>query len=141
MIESLAKDQKEEEEDKAQNVLRLYDLSICYDRYYYCPRMFLKARTEEGTPVTSEQIQEDVDSTYANKVVTNDVPHYGTGEAQISIHPCKHSAVLKDRVNQIREEKGENAVGPHVAILLFLGFFSGVMPGIQIDVNFFSEVQ
>ena len=49
---------------------RTYDLFIGYDKYYWTPRLWLMGYTENGMPLTSNQIMEDVNADYADKTVT-----------------------------------------------------------------------
>lgn len=78
--ESLALDNETEikitEGTEKQNILlsRRYDVSITYDNYYRTPRLWLFGYKENGTPLTTEEIYQDVMQDYANKTVTVD-PH------------------------------------------------------------------
>ena len=54
----------------------------------------------------------------------------------VSIHPCKHADILKKLTETICAERGENAVGSHLAILIFLKFFADVIPSIPFDSSF-----
>lgn len=77
---------------------RSYDLSVTYDKYYQTPRLWLKGYNEEGLPLNSEEIFEDILSDYVSKTVTID-PHPCTGELTVSIHPCRHAAMMKNVVD------------------------------------------
>ncbi len=54
--------------------MRYYDIYICYDRYYYCPRLLLKGMKEVKSkndeiiykPLTPEEMFEDVTAEKAN---------------------------------------------------------------------------
>jgi len=110
--------------------MRSYDLSITYDKYYQVPRLWLFGYDAEGKPLTQEQVKEDVLSEYADKTVTFD-PHPCTGIPTVSIHPCKHSLVMK-KVVQDWVEKG---IEPRhdLALFVFLKFISGIVPTINYD--------
>ena len=61
--------------------LRYYDISITYDKYHHCPRLWLAGTKEDGTPLTNDEIFEDIMSDYANKTVTiEEHPHLGTSK-------------------------------------------------------------
>jgi ubiquitin-like-conjugating enzyme ATG3 len=123
--------------------LRIYRISVTYDPYYYCPRMWLagdkeivskspitKEVTRENVPLTKEEIMEDVMGDYADKTVTYEVhPHLGVHMA--TIHPCKHSEVLKTMVARIEENKG--VVNVENALFIFLKFMTAIIPTIEYD--------
>lgn len=121
------------EEDKDEtNTLktRTYDLSITYDFYYQTPRLWLFGYDEKGAPLNKEQMFEDIMSDYANKTVTLEThPHQGVN--CISIHPCKHAAVMKKIIDTITENGGKAEV--HQAMFVFLKFISSVVPTIEYD--------
>ena len=73
---------------------------------------------------------EDIMSDYANKTVTLEThPHQGVN--CISIHPCKHAAVMKKIIDTITENGGKAEV--HQAMFVFLKFISSVVPTIEYD--------
>lgn len=116
---------------------RTYDLSITYDKYYQTPRLWLFGYDEHGKPLKPELIYEDVLSEYVEKTVTVD-PHPLSGTPTVSIHPCKHSLVMK-RVVQDWVEQG---ITPRhdLAIFVFLKFISGVVPTINYDFTMDIEI-
>lgn len=58
---------------------RYYDISITYDRYHHTPRLWLSGIKNDSTPLTNEEIFEDIMSDYAHKTVTiEEHPHLGT---------------------------------------------------------------
>jgi len=109
---------------------RTYDLSITYDKYYQTPRLWLFGYDEGGEPLQPEQVYEDVLSDYVAKTVTVD-PHPLTGTPTVSIHPCKHSLVMK----KVIQDWIEQGISPRhdLAIFVFLKFISGVVPTINYD--------
>lgn len=72
--------------------LRNYDISITFDRYHQCPRLWLAGTNNKGVPLTNEEIFEDVMSDYANKTVTiEDHPHLGISSLMFTNRTSKHS--------------------------------------------------
>ena len=109
---------------------RSYKINITYDDYYHTPRMWLSGFDEDGKPLTDNQIFEDIMNEYQNETVTvMDHPHLGV--RQVSIHPCKHSEVLKNLINKAEECGGK--IEPYQALFVFLKFMSSVMPTIEYD--------
>jgi len=49
----------------------------------------------------------------------------------LTIHPCKHSEVMKRFVEESKA-KGKN-IRPHQALIVFLKFMSSVMPTVRYD--------
>lgn len=107
--------------------VRTYDVLITYDKYYQTPRLWLIGYDEASTiylcsysssnnrdvqnrtPLTPNQIFEDVSADHALKTVTIEpFPHSSTLQAA-SVHPCKHASVMKkviERMNAgIQEEQ------------------------------------
>ncbi|SCQ16045.1 autophagy-related protein 3, putative [Plasmodium ovale] len=121
--------QKNAQNENVMNI-RTYDVSITYDKYYETPRIWLFGYDENGNPLRSEEIFEDVLAEYSYKTVTYD-PHPCTGVMTASIHPCRHAEVMLNVVkNWISEEKEPR----HDLYLLFLlKFISGVIPTIEYD--------
>lgn len=110
--------------------VRTYDLSITYDKYYMVPRMWLFGYDEYNNPLKPTDVYEDVLTEYIEKTVTVD-PHPHSGTPTVSIHPCKHSLVMK----KVVDDWIEHGITPMVdhAIFVFLKFISGVVPTINYD--------
>ncbi|KAL7486066.1 hypothetical protein ACHAW6_011665 [Cyclotella cf. meneghiniana] len=125
--------------DSNSNILkvRTYDLSITYDKYYQTPRVYLMGYSDTGSPLTGEEMMQDVIADYANKTVTMEYhPHVAGVHA--SIHPCQHGAVMKTIVKNLMkgsEDSGEQKGGPSVEMYLFifLKFVSSMIPTINYD--------
>lgn len=67
-----------ETKPSADSNLRNYEISITFDRYHQCPRLWLSGTNSKGQPLSNEEIFQDVMSDYANKTVTiEDHPHLG----------------------------------------------------------------
>ena len=112
---------------------RTYDLSVTYDKYYQTPRMWLLGFNENKQPLTSEQMFEDISQEHAKKTCTVEQhPHEKMTCA--SIHPCKHSNVMKIILDRFKATGG-NDVRVDQYLLLFLKFMSAVLPTIEYDCN------
>ena len=92
--------------------------------------MWLSGMSEQGLPLKPEQIFEDVMDEYQNETVTiMDHPHLV--DKQVSIHPCKHTHVMKNIVTHFKDNG--KVIEPHQALFVFLKFMSSVIPTIQYD--------
>lgn len=126
-------------EDDNKNVLktRTYDVTVTYDSYYCVPRMWLMGYSENGTPLTESEMKQDIMMEYRNKTVTVD-PHPCTGIHNVSVHPCRHSLLLKKMVENF--ERSGKKLDIELSILIFLKFLHSVVPTIQydftMDINF-----
>ena len=124
-------DKKKEKECKAGVVkTRTYDVTVTYDFYYCVPRMWLMGYNEEGKPLTDEEMKEDVMPEYRNKTCTIE-PQTCTGLRNISVHPCRHSLLLKKMIQEF--QKSGKKMEVHMSILLFLKFLQSVVPTVQYD--------
>merc|ERR1712127_1079686 len=134
---------------------RTYDLSITYDKYYQTPRVWIFGYNEDGiTPLTPDEMFQDVMSDYVKRTVTIDSHPHVEG-VHASIHPCQHGKVMKNIVQNMMRSgsvgncsgdtgggKGDetmdaesNAVAPTVEMYLFifLKFVSSIIPTINYD--------
>ena len=109
---------------------RAYDLSITYDFYYQVPRLWLTGYGEGGAPLTKEQMYEDIMADYAEKTVTLE-KHVHQGIECLSIHPCKHSAVMNHIIDTIAANGGKAEV--RSAMFVFLKFIASIIPTIRYD--------
>jgi len=50
--------------------VRKYDMSITYDFYTQTPRLWLTGYSEDGNPLTQDEIFQDIAADYAKKTVT-----------------------------------------------------------------------
>ncbi|KPI87823.1 putative autophagocytosis protein [Leptomonas seymouri] len=125
--------------------LRVYDVYIVYDKYYETPRMYLVGYAcDHVTPLTTDEMKQDVYCTNYGKTVTID-PHPVLSIPCISIHPCRHAETMCSLMHRMQQnyesEKGEEAkkepftFPAHLALLLFLKFISTVLPTIQYDIS------
>jgi ubiquitin-like-conjugating enzyme ATG3 len=109
---------------------RTYDLHIVYNKYYQTPHLFLIGYDENGTPLSVEQMFEDVSQDNAKKTVTIE-SHPHIGPSMLAVHPCKHSDLMKKFI-QIAEEGG-NELSVHSYLIIFLKFVQSVIPTINYD--------
>lgn len=110
--------------------MRRYDLSITYDKYYQTPRLWLFGYDENDVPLKPVQVYEDILSDYVAKTVTID-PHPLEVTPTVSIHPCKHSLVMK----KVVDDWAQQGITPRhdLAIFVFLKMISGIVPTINYD--------
>ena len=105
------------------NVLKVrsYDVSITYDKYYQTPRIYLMGYTDDGsnTPLTGNEMMQDVISDYAHRTVTVENHPHVTGP-HASIHPCQHGAVMKTIVRNLTKDENDSSNGPSVEMYLFI---------------------
>lgn len=137
--------------------VRTYDCSITYDKYYQVPRMWLSGLSPTRQPLTTAEIFEDVSADYASKTVTIEPFPHKKNVQMASVHPCKHSNVMKKVIERMdnavveaqRREKEQGgaqaATGGGSAeetveglrvdqyLLVFLKFLSNVVPTIELD--------
>jgi ubiquitin-like-conjugating enzyme ATG3 len=118
--------------DDDDNVLksRTYDVTITYDFYYRVPRLWLIGYSENGMPLSDNEVKEDIMLEYIDKTVTIE-KHPCMGVKSISIHPCKHSMLIKKMISNF--EKAGKTLEVEKSIILFLKFLSSVVPTIKYD--------
>lgn len=112
---------------------RTYDVSITYDKYYQCGRVWLFGYTETRQPLTQGQILEDISTDHALKTVSLEAhPHIASNAGlYASIHPCKHASVMQKLSAELRA--GGKETKPEQYLFLFLKFISAVCPTIEYD--------
>jgi len=81
--------------------VRTYDVMITYDKYYRTPRVWLIGYDENQTPLTPSQIFQDISADHANKTVTIEQFLHSTSLQAASVHPCKHSSVMKKVIERM----------------------------------------
>jgi ubiquitin-like-conjugating enzyme ATG3 len=89
--------------------------------------LWLTGFSEDGQPLSQDEIFQDIAADYAKKTVTME-NHPHTGQKQASIHPCNHAKVMKTIIDTIITNGGEPQV--HECIFVFLKFISSVVPTI-----------
>jgi ubiquitin-like-conjugating enzyme ATG3 len=120
------------EDNQESNVIstRTYDVTITYDFYYRVPRMWLKGYNEMGVPLGDSEISEDIMPEYLEKSVTFEIHPMSSGRC-VSIHPCKHSILMKKMIENF--ELAGKSLEVHMSIVLLLKFLHSVVPTIQYD--------
>lgn len=116
------------------NILRTrtYDITISYDKYYQTPRVFLFGYDEHHTPLTSDQVFEDVMQDYANRTVTFETnPHQPAAGLHAAIHPCRHAETMKRIIDHVAD--GGQQVRVDQYLFVFLKFIQSVVPTINYD--------
>lgn len=118
------------------NVLkvRTYDLSITYDNYYRCPRIYLKGFTEDGEPLSPEEMLSDVMQDYVQRTATIE-SHPGDPSAgpHISIHPCRHAHAMKRILDGLASEGSASLPPVDHYLFIFLKFIASMIPTIEYD--------
>ncbi|CCW66143.1 unnamed protein product [Phytomonas sp. Hart1] len=127
------------------NKRRVYDVYIVYDKYYETPRIYLVGYSgDHMTPLTTNQMKEDVYHSNYGKTVTID-SHPVLGIPCISIHPCRHAETMSRLIKYMKlkhEAQNKNTdkekifqFPVHLALFLFLKLISSVVPTIQYDIS------
>ena len=119
-----------DEDDDENSKVRTYDISVTYDFYYCVPRMWLVGYDYKGRPLTDKEMKEDVMPEYRNKTVTIE-PQPCTGIKNISVHPCRHSLLIKKMIKDFQVSGRKMEI--HMTILIFLKFLQSVVPTVQYD--------
>lgn len=81
--------------------VRTYDVMITYDKYYQTPRVWLIGYNENGKPLTPQQIFQDISADHAQKTVTIEPFIHSASLQAASVHPCKHSSVMKKVIERM----------------------------------------
>ena len=133
-------------------VFRTYDLSVVYDQYYACPRLYLVGYQQATSrPLTKDEMMEDIYRTgegrcEIKRAVTFDPCPYHCAPC-ISIHPRCHSDTVKSLIQNLQErfetyqkesgvEEAERAnffFPTDRALFLFLEMLSSMIPTIEYD--------
>jgi ubiquitin-like-conjugating enzyme ATG3 len=107
--------------------VRTYDISITYDKYYQTPKVWILGYSSEGTPLSTEQMFQDIMPEYVQRTVTIE-SHPSVGTTQLSIHPCQHAAVMKTILRNLNQ-----APKVEFYLFIFLKFISSIIPTINYD--------
>jgi ubiquitin-like-conjugating enzyme ATG3 len=104
LVDETAEDNEDDEEYAAtcqgNSQKRFYDLYIYYSTAYRVPRMYLVGYDANGTPLTPKEMFEDISADYRDKTVTIEKAPFLNDTTTVSIHPCRHSAVMKVLINR-----------------------------------------
>lgn len=107
MMESMGIEDDDEGADIINNPInigrRYYDLYITYSTSYKVPKMYIVGFNNSGSPLTPEQMFEDITPDYRAKTATIEkLPFYKTMAPSVSIHPCKHANVMRVLLDKVR---------------------------------------
>lgn len=149
--------------DASEPGLRKYDLYIAYLTSYRVPKLYLVGFNGNGIPLLPPQMYEDISGDHKDKTATIEPLPMAHNTMAVSIHPCKHSSVMKVFMEHARTKKaapinvdtateklgaldlqasGESgtkadpdADGIRVDqyLVIFLKFIASVTPGIEYD--------
>ena len=119
-----------EKKDQSQNLKRIYDVSVTYDFYYCVPRMWLMGYNEQGSPLSNDEMKEDILPEYSVKTCTIE-PQACTGIRSISIHPCRHSLLLKKMIQDF--QNSGKKLEAYMSIFVLLKFLQTIVPTVQYD--------
>lgn len=156
----------ENEDDEFTNIdsnallVRKYDLYVSYSTSYRVPKMYLVGFNANGIPLLPEQMYEDISGDYKDKTATIENLPMSYNTTSVSIHPCKHSSVMKVFMKHSKQassgtkrkegsegaDNEDDAVQPEHAeniekegirvdqyLVIFLKFIASVTPGIEYD--------
>ena len=119
-----------EKKDQDKNLKRIYDVSVTYDFYYCVPRMWLMGYNEQGSPLSNDEMKEDIMPEYSVKTCTIE-PQACTGIRSISIHPCRHSLLLKKMIQDF--QNSGKKLEAYTSIFVLLKFLQTIVPTVQYD--------
>lgn len=125
------------------SLLRKYDLYITYSTSYRVPKLYLVGFNSNGVPLLPTQMFEDISGDYRDKTATIENLPVSYNTTSVSIHPCKHSSVMKVLMAHVRrrktseteatEESEEDTIRVDQYLIVFLKFIASVTPGIEYD--------
>lgn len=147
----LEEDEFEDLSKNAQSDLRKYDLYITYSTSYRVPKVYLVGFNSYGIPLLPDQMFEDISSDYRDKTATIENLPMSYNTTSVSIHPCKHSSVMKvlmqhaktklakqsadtqDDVQHEEDDDDNTGIRVDQYLIIFLKFIASVTPGIEYD--------
>ncbi|CEP61159.1 Atg3p LALA0_S02e08042g [Lachancea lanzarotensis] len=140
---------------------RYYDLYIAYSTTYRVPKLYLVGFNSEGSPLSPQEMFQDIAPDYRSKTATIETLPFLTAHVTcVSIHPCKHANVMRvlmERVREVKSRKRRELSGTNAAkaadddwedlqnevdedglrvdqyLVVFLKFIASVTPGIEHD--------
>lgn len=103
--------------DASDNSIRSYNLFITYSTSYRVPKLYLSGYSANGTPLSPQQMFEDIMADYRNKTATIEKAPFEDDLTSVSIHPCRHASVMKTllsraearRVQKLEEQSKNQA--------------------------------
>lgn len=139
------------------NYKRYYDLYISYSTTYRVPKMYLVGFNDDGIPLIPEQMFQDIAFDYRTKTATIEkLPFFKNFLISVSIHPCKHSNVMRILMEKVRTAKQhqkktfqsavdsseewedlqddlDSGIRVDQYLIIFLKFMTSVTPSIEHD--------
>lgn len=135
---------------------RTYNLFITYSTSYRVPKFYLSGFNAQGSPLTPEEMFEDIMSDYRNKTATIEKAPFEDDLTIVSIHPCRHASVMKtflsraenriprasseepsnteeEEWDEIKASESQNAIRVDQYLVVFLKFIASVTPGVEHD--------
>jgi len=107
-----------------------YDITLTYDNYYRTPRIWFNIYDNNDIPLGYNNICEDL-SIEHNKVTITMEQHPFLSVMSVSVHPCKHSDVMKKLIKIDLEHDKEINIEKY--FVFFLKFVSCIIPHIDFD--------
>lgn len=112
---------------------RRYEITIVYDNAYRTPRVYLRGfQADTGRPLSTEEMMEDVMQDYIAKTATIEA-HPHSGEAYLSIHPCRHAQTMRRLVENMIA--GGDVPPVELYLFIFLKFIGSMIPTIDYDLT------
>ena len=110
---------------------RRYEITIAYDNAYRTPRVYLRGfQSDTGRPLSTDEMMEDVMQDYVAKTATIEA-HPHSGEAYLSIHPCRHAHTMRRLVENMIA--GGDIPPVELYLFIFLKFISSMIPTMDYD--------
>lgn len=141
--------------NNSDNKLRKYDLYITYSTSYRVPKLYLVGFNSNGIPLLPNQMFEDINADYKDKTATIETLPVAHNTTSVSIHPCKHSSVMKvlmqhskrrrnkttenePKTEEVEQEfenltMEDDGIRVDQYLVIFLKFIASVTPGIEYD--------
>ncbi|VVT47388.1 uncharacterized protein SAPINGB_P001686 [Magnusiomyces paraingens] len=118
---------------------RSYNLYITYSTSYRVPKLYLSGFSANGTPLSPDEMFEDIMADYRNKTATIEKAPFEEDLTSVSIHPCRHASVMKTllarsearRIQKLQESAAAAAAASS----------SGVHPSAEADAGSSSAAQ
>jgi ubiquitin-like-conjugating enzyme ATG3 len=112
---------------------RRYEITIAYDNAYRTPRVYLRGfQADTGRPLSTDEMMDDVMQDYVAKTATIEA-HPHSGEAYLSIHPCRHAQTMRRLVENMIA--GGDVPPVELYLFIFLKFIGSMIPTIDYDLT------
>jgi len=105
-----------------------YDITLTYDNYYRTPRIWFNIY-DNNIPIKDNEILEYLSIEHNTTVTMKQHPFFNM--IYVSVHPCRHSEVMKKLIRiELEQDKKINV---EKYFIFFLKFVSCVIPQIDFD--------